>query len=177
MRERWRLYIESVCGKDGKLKTEVLQIEEEEEVEEDDKGPIILKSKMLSAVSEMKEGKTVEMDEIPAEMLKNPGENVLREVCDICQNMYHDGKWPGQKMYQDRPGQARSESVPGQKMARKMAALMKWHFIRAAVIHLPKKNTIQCSDMSIISLICHASKFTLRLLTKRIKAKTKHLLN
>src|SRR6184192_353553 len=44
-------------------------------------------------------------------------------------------------------------------------------------IPLPKKNNaVNCSDYRTISLICHASKIMLKMLTKRIEAKAKHLL-
>ena len=52
----------------------------------------MLWSEMLSTISEMKDGKAVRVDEIPAEMLKNLGVKVLREVCDICLNMYEKRK-------------------------------------------------------------------------------------
>src|SRR3989441_12664450 len=45
------------------------------------------------------------------------------------------------------------------------------------MIPLPKKNNeVNCSDYRTISLICHASKIMLKVLTKRIQAKAKHLL-
>ena len=45
------------------------------------------------------------------------------------------------------------------------------------MIPLPKKkNAMKCSDFRTISLICHASKSMLRVLTKRIETKAKHLL-
>ena len=106
----------------------------------------MLKSEMLLAISELKEGKAVGVDEIPAEMLRSLGEKALQEVYDICQDMYVVGKWPDD-------------------------------FTRAAMIPLPKKNNaVKCSDFRTISLICHASKIMLRVLTKRIEAKTKQLL-
>ena len=55
----------------------------------------------------------------------------------------------------------------------------KWpdDFTRTVMIPLPKKNNaVKCSDFRTISLICHASKFMLKVLTKRIEAKGKHLL-
>ncbi len=146
VRERWRLYIEALYDKEGKPKKEDLQVEAEEGVEEDERGPAVLKSEILLAISELKEGKAVGVDEIPAEMLKRLGEKALQEVYDICQDMYEVGKWPDD-------------------------------FTRAAMIPLPKKNNaVKCSDFRTISLICHASKIMLRVLTKRIEAKTKQLL-
>ena len=80
VRERWRLYIEALYDKEGKPKNEDLQVEAEEGIEEDESGSAVLKSEILLAISELKEGKTVGMDEIPAEMLKMLGEKALQEV-------------------------------------------------------------------------------------------------
>ena len=45
------------------------------------------------------------------------------------------------------------------------------------MIPLPKKNNAtKCSDFRTISLIYHASKIVLRILTKRIEAKARHLI-
>ena len=94
----------------------------------------------------MKEGKAAGVDEIPAEMLKSLGEKAIQERCDICKDMYEEGKWPDD-------------------------------FTRTAMIPLPKKNNaVNCSDYRTISLICHASKIMLKVLTKRIEAKAKHFL-
>src|SRR3989442_11314975 len=44
------------------------------------------------------------------------------------------------------------------------------------MIHLPtKNNAVNCSDYRTISLFCYASKIMLKVLTKRIKEKAKHL--
>src|SRR5688572_12973056 len=146
VRETWRAYTECLYDKDGKPKVEDLQIEEEEDVEEEEKGPTLLKSEILAAISEMKDGKAVGVDEISAEMLKNLGKKAMQEVCEICQNIYEKGKWPDD-------------------------------FTRIAMIPLPKKNNAtKCSDFRAISLICHASKIVLRMLTKRIEAKARQLI-
>ena len=42
----------------------------------------------------MKDGKAVEVDEIPAKMLKNLLEKAMQKVCEICQDIYEKGKWP-----------------------------------------------------------------------------------
>ena len=55
----------------------------------------------------------------------------------------------------------------------------KWSddFTRVAMIPLPKKNTAaHFSDYRTISLICHASKIMLKVLTKRLEAKAQQLL-
>jgi hypothetical protein len=91
VRETWRQYIESLYDKDGKPEKEDLKFEEEDEVEADEKGPTVLKSEILAAISEMKEGKAVRVDDIRAEMLKSLREKALREVCEICQDIYAEG--------------------------------------------------------------------------------------
>ena len=73
VREQWRLYIESLYDKDGKPKSDDLQVEEEAEVEDDEKGPAVLKSEILAAIAQIKEGKAVGVDEIPADMLNETG--------------------------------------------------------------------------------------------------------
>ena len=51
-------------------KKQDVKFEEEEEVDTEEKRPTVLKSEILSAISEMKEGKAVGVDDILAEMLK-----------------------------------------------------------------------------------------------------------
>ena len=146
VREHWRMYIESLYDKDGKPQNEDLKIEEEREVDEDEKGPEILRSEVMAALKEMKEGKAVGVDEIPAEMLKSLGDKAEQEIHGICKSMYEEGKWPDD-------------------------------FTRVVMIPLPKKNNASdCGDFRTISLICHASKIMLKILTKRIEAKAKYLL-
>ena len=66
--------------KDGKPKKEDLKFEEEEEVDTNEKEPTILKSEILSAIPEMREGKAVGVDDIPTEMFKSLEEKALREI-------------------------------------------------------------------------------------------------
>ena len=70
VREQWRLYIESLYDKDGKPKSDDLQFEEETEVEDDEKEPAVIKSEILAAIAEIKEGKAVGVDEVTAEILE-----------------------------------------------------------------------------------------------------------
>lgn len=147
VREIWRQYIEALYDKDGKPRMEELKVEEEEkEVEVEERGPEVLKSEIMAAIREMKEGKAVGVDEIPAEMLKNLGERAQQEIYEICKEMYEKGEWPDD-------------------------------FTRTNIIPLPKKNNaVKCSDYRTISLICHASKIMLKVLTKRLEAKASHLI-
>src|SRR5206468_5595883 len=83
IKERWRVYIESLYDKDGKPKIEELQVEADIEVIEDDKGPTVLKSEILAAIKELKEGKAVRVDEIPAEIWKRMRDKALIEMCEL----------------------------------------------------------------------------------------------
>ena len=79
-------------------------------------------------------------------MLKRLGDKALQEIFEICQSMYEEGKWSDD-------------------------------FTRAAMIALTKKNNgVHFSDYRTISLICHASKIMLKVLTQRLKAKAHQLL-
>src|SRR5437867_11375118 len=124
---------------DGKPKVEDLQVEENEEVDDDEEGPEVLKSEILLAISEMKEGKAAGVDEIPSEMLKSVGEKATQEVCDICKDMYEEEIWPDDF--------TRTAMIPLPK----------------------KNNAVNCSDYRTISLICHASKIILKVLITRIE--------
>ena len=66
VREQWRLYIESLCDRDGKPKSDEFQVEEEAEVEDDEKGPAVLRSEILAPIADIKEGKSAGVDEVPA---------------------------------------------------------------------------------------------------------------
>src|SRR5206468_10827585 len=57
VKERWRVYTESLYDKDGKPKIEELQVEAKVEVIEDDKGPTVLKSEILTSSNKRNEGR------------------------------------------------------------------------------------------------------------------------
>ena len=83
------------------------------------------------------------IDGIPAEFLKCLGENGVKEMSEICNLINKTGVWPED-------------------------------FLTAIVIPLPMKdNATKCSDFRIISLISHACKVILRVLTQRIEGKAK----
>src|SRR5207245_2825214 len=143
VRETWKQYIESLYDKDGKPKVEELQVEENEEVDDDEAGPEVLKSEILLAISEMKEVKVAGVDEISSEMLKSLGEKATQKLCDICKDMYEEGKWPNDF--------TRTAMIPLPK----------------------KNNAVNCSDYRTISLICHASKIMLKVLIKENRGESK----
>jgi hypothetical protein len=141
IRNRWKEYIELLYDKENKPKEEELSIEEENIVGEDYKGPDISESEVIAAIREMKNNKAVGVDGIPAEILKTLGEDTLKEIVKLCKDMYRDGKWPKD-------------------------------FTRSIVIPIPKKpNAINCADYRTISLISHAAKIMLKVITRRLEGK------
>ena len=141
--KRWREYIEWLYNKKEKPNMAQLEIESEINVEEDCKGPDLLDEEIRAAIKEIKNNKAVGVDEIPIEFWKVLGEKGVTELVGICKEMYEYGVWPED-------------------------------FTKIILIPLPKKsNAMECEEYRTISLICHASKILLKVLTKRIEAKAK----
>jgi len=141
IRNRWREYIEELYNKEHKPTEEALKIEDEGKVDMDDKGPDLLDSEILEAIREMKHRKAQGSDEIPAEFLKAMGPKATKQLIELCKNIYKTGDWPKD-------------------------------FCETTLIPIPKKNNAtDCKDFRTISLISHASKIVLRILTKRLEGK------
>ena len=87
VRETWRQYIESLYDKDGKPKKEELKFKEEDEVNMDEKGPTVLRSEILSAISEMKEGKAVGVDVSQQNVEKSGREGVERNLWNLSRHI------------------------------------------------------------------------------------------
>lgn len=107
----------------------------------DDMGPEVLKDEVLAAINDMKNNKAEGADNIPAEILKILGEKATGELIRLCQDIYNTGKWPED-------------------------------FLQTIMIPIKKKNNATtCKDYRTISLLPHAAKVMLKILTKRIQAK------
>jgi len=142
IRNRWKEYVEVLYDKNGKPSVEDIGLEEEYLVEDDYKGPKLLESEIRAAIKEMKQNKAVGVDEIPAEFWKVLGDGAMNELIGICCQMYEEGVWPTD-------------------------------FTRVIMIPLQKKsNAVECGDHRTISHKSHASKIILKVLTKRIEAKS-----
>src|SRR6218665_3004132 len=89
----------------------------------------------------MKNNKAQGFDNINAEILKSLGEKALKELIQLCQDIYRTGEWPED-------------------------------FLQTILIPLKKKaNAVRCEEYRTISLLTHASKVLLRVLTKTLQAK------
>lgn len=141
VKRRWQEYVEDLYDYKGKPKEEEMGMENYEDIDENNMGPEIIRSEVWQAVKQMKENKAVGVDGIPAEFWKTMGDRGMEELVGLCQEMYEEGKWPED-------------------------------FTRLVLIPIPKKeNAEECGDYRTVSLICHASKIMLKVLTKRLEAK------
>jgi len=144
---RWKDYVEALYDKNGKPKSDEVELEKSDEVNDDERGPDLLKEEIENAINNMKDNKAAGVDGIPAEFLKALGDKGTNELVSMCQDMYETGKWPTD-------------------------------FTRLVFIPIEKKeNAVDCEDHRTISLICHASKIMLKVLTKRIEDRAKDFLS
>src|ERR1051325_1310566 len=147
VRKRWREYIEELYDKNGKPNPEDMGLEREDNVQQDCKGPELLESEIMTAIKDMKMNKAVGVDNIPSELWKVLGERGMKKLGELCKEMYEKGEWPED-------------------------------FTRVVMIPLKKKaNALECGDHRTISLISHASKILLKVLTRRIEAKSKDFIS
>jgi len=147
IKSRWKDYVEVLYDKNGKPTSEEVELEKAEEVTDDERGPELLREEIEAAIKSMKDSKAAGVDGIPAEFWKALGDRGTEELVRLCQDMYETGKWPAD-------------------------------FTRLVFIPLEKKeNAVECEDHRTISLICHASKILLKVLTKRIEARAKDFLS
>ena len=93
------------------------------------------------AIIQMKDKKAECVDGIPAELLKGLGNKAMKELINLSKEMYEKGEWSND-------------------------------FTKAIILALQKKsNAIECTDHCTLSLIPHASKIILKVLTKRLESK------
>src|SRR6218665_2267956 len=143
IQRRWQEYMETLYDTDGTPKLEDMGVEEENEVSLEAQGPSLLESKIRMAIKEMKNKKSTGIDNISPEMIKSLGEKATEELVLLCKHMYNKGEWPDD-------------------------------FSKSIVVPIEKKAiATECGDFRTISLIPHASKIVLKILTTRITTKAK----
>jgi len=94
IRARWKEYIEELYDKSGKPIGGPMRMEDEQDIDKDCKGPAILEREIEEAIREMKNGKAVGVDGIPAEFWKLLGERGNKELRRLCMEVYEKGEWP-----------------------------------------------------------------------------------
>ena len=83
IKNRWQEYTQELYAAEGRPLEEEMKVEEECEIEEDNKGPDLMEEEILLAIKEMAEKKAAGEDEIPAEIWKQLGQSALNELIDI----------------------------------------------------------------------------------------------
>lgn len=134
---RWIRYIEKLYEGQGLHERD---IEEEQLVEEDEKGPAILKEEFVKALMSIHNGKAAGNDQIYIEMIKYAMcEPFTKEIFDIMQDIYTTGQVP-------------------------------LDFQISKTVTLPKKlNTAKCEEFRTLSLISQASKIILKIIQNRLR--------
>jgi len=120
---------------------ETLEVEPEEEVDTDEKGPHILQSEVEKTIKEIRNRKATGDDDIPGDVIKLLGEGGLKILTKLSNAIYNTGEWP----------QDFTEVT--------MIALKK------------KTIATKCSDYRTISLIAHTAKIIAKILRRRIEKK------
>jgi hypothetical protein len=85
----WEIYVEELYDRSNQ--PENLNVEPEE-VDEDHKGPHILRSELEKAVEEMRDKKATGDDDVPVEALKLVGDDGLNLLTQLINNMYESGE-------------------------------------------------------------------------------------
>ena len=67
IQNRWKNYMEALYDKNGKPKSEEMELEKPGEVNDDARGPNLLKEEIIMAIKNMKDNKAAGVDGIPAE--------------------------------------------------------------------------------------------------------------
>ena len=112
-----------------------------------DKEPSILKSEVRLAIATMSNGKSPGQDNIPGELLKEGGEQIVDYYTTLCNKVMDTGRWPTQW--------TTSLVVPLPK----------------------KGDLSQCKNHRTISLISHPSKILLRVLLNRLRPQVEQILS
>ena len=88
----WENYITELYDRPNRPET--LDVEPEEEVDTDEKGPYILQSEVEKAIKEMRNKKATGDDEVPGDVLKLLGEGGLKMMTKLINTIYETGEWP-----------------------------------------------------------------------------------
>ena len=132
IKKRWKEYTEGLYMKDKNI-TEIYQ---EKEYNEE---PLVLESEVRWAVNELANRKSPGEDGLPIELFKAAGEEAIRVLTALCQQVWKKISWPKEWK--------RSVFIPIPK----------------------KGDAKECSNNRTIALIPHASKVLLKVLQKRLE--------
>ena len=141
--ERWTEYCNGLYNYELKPDRSILQDQYPQDEEE---SPPILKEEVEAALRSLKPGKSPGVDNVPSELLKSGGEDLVTVMTALCQKIWDQKKWPKEW--------TQSLVIPLPK----------------------KGNLRKCENYRTISLISHPSKILLRIILNRLKSKVEELL-
>jgi len=88
----WENYVTELYDRPNRPET--LEVEPEEEVDTDEKGPCILQSEVEKTIKEMRNRKATGDDDVPRDVLKLLGEGGLKILTKLINTIYQTGEWP-----------------------------------------------------------------------------------
>ena len=94
VKDRWKEYVEELYDKAGKPAEKDFKLEDENMIENDKKGPDILRDEIYAAIKCLKNGKAAGVDDVPAEFLKMLEGEALKRLVELCMEIYNTGEWP-----------------------------------------------------------------------------------
>jgi hypothetical protein len=139
--ERWKEYLKELYEDEDIKEEEEEYLKREEDVEPDDKGPLILQDEYELALGTLSNKKAPGIDEIPTELLKNADPLAKSSLFNIVKESYE------------------CEIQPGDFIKRKSITIPK------------KGNASECANYRTITLLSHASNILLNILKIRIRSK------
>ena len=142
--KRWTEYCDDLYN--YKLKADLDKIHEQEPRSSDPGSTQVLEEEVEEAVRSLKGGKSPGIDNIPAELIKYGGPEMIKALTIICQRIWTSKEWPKQW--------TQSIIVPLPK----------------------KGDLKKCQNYRTISLISHPSKVMLRIALNRLKPQAEEIL-
>jgi hypothetical protein len=86
--------IQNIGIEDQHNRPVTLEVEPEEEVDADEKGPYILQSEVEKAIKEMRNKNATGDDHVPGDVLKLFGKGGLKIMMKLINTIYETGQWP-----------------------------------------------------------------------------------
>jgi len=126
--------------------SETLEVEPEEELDTDEKGPYILQCEVENPIKEMKNRKATGDADVPGDVLKLLGEGGLKILTKLISTIYETGEWP--KDFTEVT----------------MIVLKK------------KTQATKCNDHCTVSLIAHTAQIIAKIFRRKIEGKIEDVL-
>ena len=143
---RWTQYCQELYNHKLNIDEDIVK-EKVNDRDLDTENTQILKEEVEEAVRTMKTGKSAGIDNIPAELIKYGGPEMINALTIICQRIWTSKEWPDEW--------TKSILIPLPK----------------------KGNLKKCQNYRTISLISHPSKVMLKIILKRLKQKSEEILS